>query len=323
MRKLRLQIPVLLFLLVFIVGTVPVSSLYARSNNNLFSKLFKSKATVAPVKLWTPFPEVSLCKYLGLTFEEYCNTAGKASCCEIVPIADEIKFTAFSEIPSEYGIWDNRKINPYEISLVNMKDTIAIDVSKYAAPSVKHVTSNFGFRKWKFHYGIDLKVHRGDTVKCAFDGVVRITRYDRRGYGYFMVVRHSNGLETLYGHLARFIAGEGDTLKAGDPIGLGGNTGRSTGYHLHFEVRYLGNPINPNDIIDFNTHTVKNKVLLLTAQTFEYRKEVDKIRYWTIRSGDTLSWISIKTGVPISKLCALNGLTRKSILRVGRRIRYT
>lgn len=323
MRKLRLQIPVLLFLLVFIVGAVPVSSLYARSNNNLFSKLFKSKATAAPVKLWAPFPEVSLCEYFGLTFEEYSNTAGKASCCEIVPIADEIKFTAFSEIPSEYGIWDNRKINPYEISLVNMKDTIAIDVSKYAAPSVKHVTSNFGFRKWKFHYGIDLKVHRGDTVKCAFDGVVRITRYDRRGYGYFMVVRHSNGLETLYGHLARFIAGEGDTLKAGDPIGLGGNTGRSTGYHLHFEVRYLGNPINPNDIIDFKTHTVKNKVLLLTAQTFEYRKEVDKIRYWTIRSGDTLSWISIKTGVPISKLCALNGLTRKSILRVGRRIRYT
>ena len=204
-----------------------------------------------------------------------------------------------------------------------MKDTIMIDVSGYHAPSLKHVTSNFGFRKWRHHYGIDLKVHRGDTVKCAFDGVVSVTRYDRRGYGYFTIVRHNNGLETIYGHMSKFLAQVGDTLRAGDAVGMGGNTGRSTGYHLHFELRYLGNPINPNDIIDFESHSAKNRVLVLTAQNFEYKKEIDKIRYWTVRSGDTLGRISQRTGVSISKLCALNGITRKTILRIGRRIRYT
>lgn len=241
---------------------------------------------------------------------------------DITPIADEILFTGFSELPEEYDIW-NSSINPYNVSLVGMKDTIMIDVSKYVAPSVKHVTSNFGFRKWRHHNGIDLKVHKGDTVKCAFDGVVRVTRYDRRGYGYFTIVRHNNGLETIYGHMQRFIAHVGDTLKAGDPIGMGGNTGRSTGYHLHFELRYLGNPINPNDIIDFERHTAKNRVFVLTAQNFEYKKEIDKIRYWTVKSGDTLGRISQRTGVSISKLCSLNGITRKTILRIGRRIRYT
>lgn len=240
----------------------------------------------------------------------------------ITPIADEILFTGFSELPEEYDIW-NSSINPYNVSLVGMKDTIMIDVSKYCPPSVKHVTSNFGFRKWRHHNGIDLKVHRGDTVKCAFDGVVRVTRYDRRGYGYFTIVRHNNGLETIYGHMQRFLAHVGDTLKAGDPVGMGGNTGRSTGYHLHFELRYLGNPINPNDIIDFETHSAKNRVFILTAQNFEYKKEIDKIRYWTVKSGDTLGRISQRTGVSISKLCSLNGITRKTILRIGRRIRYT
>ena len=240
----------------------------------------------------------------------------------ITPIADEILFTGFSELPEEYDIW-NSSINPYNVSLVGMKDTILIDVSKYVAPSVKHVTSNFGFRKWRHHNGIDLKVHRGDTVKCAFDGVVRVTRYDRRGYGYFTIVRHNNGLETIYGHMQRFLAHVGDTLKAGDPVGMGGNTGRSTGYHLHFELRYLGNPINPNDIIDFEKHTAKNRVFVLTAQNFEYKREIDKIRYWTVKSGDTLGRISQRTGVSISKLCSLNGITRKTILRIGRRIRYT
>ncbi len=329
MRKTRNHIPALVFLLVFLAGVMPVSSSYAKvnlksiKNNKVFSKMFRQKIDIPAVKAYEPVPEFSICKQLGLTYEAYSQSAGKASCGEIIPIADEIKFTAFSDMPSEYDIWDNKKINPYDRNLTYMKDTIKIDVSSYVAPSAKHVTSNFGFRKWKYHYGIDLKVHRGDTVRCAFDGVVRITRYDRRGYGYYMVVRHSNGLETLYGHLSRFIAGEGDVLKAGDPIGLGGSTGRSTGYHLHLEFRYLGNPINPNDIVDFNTHTVKNNVLILTSKTFAYKKEIDKRRYWTVRSGDTLGRIAMKTGVSVSRLCALNGIKRDTILRIGRRIRYT
>lgn len=240
----------------------------------------------------------------------------------ITPIWQERKFANFTELPHEYDIW-NSDINPYNVSMVDTEDTIFIDVSSYIAPSQKYVTSEFGFRKWRHHNGIDLKVHRGDTVRCAFDGIVRITRYDRHGYGYFTVVRHSNGLETLYGHMSKFIAAVGDTLKAGDPIGLGGSTGRSTGYHLHLEFRYLGTPINPNDIVDFSTHKVKNSVLMLTASNFDYIKEIEKIRYWTVRPGDTLSHIAYRTGVSISKLCALNGIKRNAILRIGKRIRYT
>ncbi len=241
---------------------------------------------------------------------------------QIVPISDYLRSIEFTEMPEEYDIWSDTKINPYQVSLVDMKDTVKIDLSGYTPPSLKYVTSDFGFRKWRFHYGIDLKVHKGDTVFNAFDGVVRITKR-ARDYGYYVLVRHTNGLETLYAHLSKITVRPGDTLKSGVPVGMGGSTGRSTGYHLHFEIRYLGNPINPNDIIDFEKSCVKNQILALNSQHFEYKKEIDKIRFWTIRSGDTLGRISQRTGVSISKLCALNGIKRTTILRIGRRIRYT
>jgi hypothetical protein len=282
--------------------------------------LGKKVKVLEPVKVCDPLTEISYADFAGLNYESLHR-----KCCldEIIPIADEIIYAGFSDMPDEYDIWDNVKLNPYNVSLVDMKDTVRIDVSRYFTPSPKYVTSNFGFRKWRHHNGIDLKVHKGDTVRCAFDGVVRITRYERRGYGYYTVIRHDNGFETIYGHLAKFLAKQGDTLKAGDPVGMGGSTGRSTGYHLHFEIRYLGNPINPNDIIDFESHSIRNRVFTLTAENFKYKKEIDKIRYWTVRKGDTLGRISQRTGVSVSKLCSLNGITRKTILRIGRRIRYT
>ena len=240
----------------------------------------------------------------------------------IIPISDYLRLIDFSEMPEEYDIWSDTKINPYQVNLVDMKDTVKIDMSTFYTPVKSYVTSNFGFRRWRHHYGIDLKVHRGDSVYNAFDGVVRITKR-ARDYGYYVLVRHFNGLETLYAHLNKITVRPGDTLKAGIPVGLGGNTGRSTGYHLHFEVRYLGNPINPNDIIDFKSFTLKNQILVLNAQHFEYKKEIDKIRFWIVRSGDTLGRISQRTGISIAKLCSMNGIKRTSILRIGQRIRYT
>ena len=341
MHNLNRKVTTLLLLLIFMTGGVSLSPAYGSGDwgfKNLSGKkiaknvkefftnidlssigIGKKVKVLEPMKVCEPLTEISYVKYADLTYESLHKNYNT----EIVPIADEILYSGFSDMPDEYDIWDNVKLNPYNVSLVDMTDTVRIDVSRYFTPSPKHVTSNFGFRKWRHHNGIDLKVHKGDTVKCAFDGVVRITRYDRRGYGYYSVVRHSNGLETIYGHLAKFIAKQGDTLRAGDAVGMGGSTGRSTGYHLHFEIRYLGNPINPNDIIDFETHTTKNRVFTLTAQNFEYKKEIDKIRYWTVRKGDTLGRISQRTGVSISKLCSLNGITRKTVLRIGRRIRYT
>ncbi|MFA7180376.1 MAG: peptidoglycan DD-metalloendopeptidase family protein [Bacteroidales bacterium] len=239
----------------------------------------------------------------------------------ITPIYDYLRSIDYTQ-PEEYDIWSDSRINPYQVNLTDMKDTVKIDLSGYVPPSAKHVTSDFGFRKWRHHYGIDLKVHRGDTVWNAFDGVVRITKR-ARDYGNYVVIRHFNGLETLYAHLNKITVNTGDTLKAGNPVGMGGNTGRSTGYHLHFEIRYLGNPVNPNDLINFQDHTVKNSILLLNSKHFEYKKEIDKIRFWTVRSGDSLSRISYRTGIPIAKLCSLNGIKRNSILRIGQRIRYT
>jgi murein DD-endopeptidase MepM/ murein hydrolase activator NlpD len=241
---------------------------------------------------------------------------------EIVPISDYLRAIDFTEMPEEYDIWSDTKINPYQVSLVDMKDTVKIDLSSFYSPVKSYVTSNFGFRKWRYHYGIDLKVHRGDSVYNAFDGVVRITKR-ARDYGYYVLIRHFNGLETLYAHLNKITVKPGDTLIAGKSVGLGGNTGRSTGYHLHFELRYLGNPINPNDIIDFERFELKNQILALNANHFEYKKEIDKIRFWTVRKGDTLGRISIRTGISITKLCSLNRIKRTSILRIGQRIRYT
>lgn len=237
-------------------------------------------------------------------------------------IFDFMRNVEFSDMPEEYDVWSDTKVNPYQVDLVNMKDTVLIDLSTFSHPGSRHVTSDFGFRKWRHHYGIDLKVDKGDSVYCAFDGVVRITKR-ARDYGYYVLVRHMNGLETLYAHLSRILVNPGDSLKSGGLLGLGGSTGRSTGNHLHFETRYLGNPINPNDLIDFSKYEVKNNILLLNAKHFEYKKEIAKIRYWTIRKGDTLGRIAMRTGVSVSKLCSLNGIRKTSLLRIGRRLRYT
>ena len=282
-------------------------------------KIFSTNKEPQTIELdYSRFQPTTWQQNTGLTIEKILFNPNP----EIIPISEDHQSSDFSDLPDEYEIWSNTSINPYGISLVGMKDTIKIDVSGYCTPSPKHVTSNWGFRKWKFHYGIDLKVHRGDTVKCAWDGTVRITRRDR-GYGYFVVVRHDNGLETLYAHLNKILVKNDQKIKAGQAVGMGGNTGRSTGYHLHLEFRYLGNPINPNDIVNFETHQLHKPVLVINSQTFAYKQEIDKIRYWTVKKGDTLGRIAYRTGVSVSKLCALNGITKNTVLRIGRKIRYT
>ena len=283
-----------------------------------FKKIFTKGNTELSGPDYSKYPPITCNNLSGRTLESLFFEIPD----QIPEILDDVKFTDFSELPQEYDIWSNTSINPYNVSLVGMKDTVKIDISGYFPPSVKHITSDWGFRKWKYHYGIDLKVHRGDTVKCAFDGTVRITRRDR-GYGYFVVVRHDNGLETLYGHLNKILVKNNQKVKAGEAVGMGGNTGRSTGYHLHLEFRYLGNPVNPHDIVDFTSHTAKSPVLVITSQTFAYRAEIDKIRYWTVKKGDTLGRIAYRTGVSVSKLCALNGIKKTTVLRIGRKIRYT
>ncbi|MCF0204853.1 MAG: M23 family metallopeptidase, partial [Muribaculaceae bacterium] len=122
------------------------------------------------------------------------------------------------------------------------------------------VTSNFGWRPrfGRMHRGIDLGLHMGDTIRAAFDGKVRLTKFERGGYGFYVIIRHDNGLETVYGHLSRFLVRPDQTVKAGTPIALGGSSGRSTGPHLHFETRFMGMAINPSTIFDFEEKEIVN-----------------------------------------------------------------
>jgi LysM repeat protein len=149
-----------------------------------------------------------------------------------------------------------------------------VDLRGFCMPTTSRVvTSNFGPRWRRQHAGIDVKVYIGDTIRAAFDGKVRITKYDRRGYGYFVVIRHPNGLETLYGHLSKIIAKEDMVVKAGDIIGLGGNTGRSTGSHLHFETRLLGQAINPAFMFDFEKQDVTSDFYVCNNKAMTRGKE--------------------------------------------------
>ena len=157
--------------------------------------------------------------------------------------------------------WENRWVDPFRgAAKVNFPDSFAIDCSSFVYPiaidSMARITSKYGPRRRRMHNGLDIKVYIGDTIRAAFSGKVRMVKYERRGYGKYVVIRHENGLETVYGHLSKQIVDENQYVEAGEPIGLGGNTGRSTGSHLHFETRFLGQAINPALLFDFEKQDI-------------------------------------------------------------------
>ncbi len=161
------------------------------------------------------------------------------------------------EMGDLYSSWNTESVHCYANS--QLPEKFRIDLRGFAMPTPSRiVTSNFGYRPafGRNHKGIDVKVYIGDTIVSAFDGKVRIVKYDRGGYGKYIVIRHNNGLETIYGHLSKQIVKVGDVVRAGEPIGLGGNTGLSTGSHLHFETRLLGEAINPALLFDFANQDV-------------------------------------------------------------------
>ncbi|MGC8802316.1 MAG: peptidoglycan DD-metalloendopeptidase family protein [Bacteroidales bacterium] len=235
--------------------------------------------------------------------------------------------TVFMGVDTLY--WDYKMINSGRFDSKSMTDTIRIPLTdtslnglRYCHPFKNYVTSNFGQRRFIFHYGVDIKLYRGDPVCAAFDGVVRLTKYDRRGFGNVVVIRHPYGLETIYGHLSKVLVVPMQKVKAGDIIGLGGNSGRSTGSHLHFEIRYRGEPFDPNCFIDFNEYRLKTDTLVLTRKNFEYLIELRKAKYCTIRKGDTLYKIARRYNTTVAHLCKLNNISRHTILRPGRKLRY-
>lgn len=246
--------------------------------------------------------------------------------------------------------WDSRRVNAY--TGVEVPQTRVIDVSNFSMPHPGYITSPYGYRRRfrRMHKGIDLKAHIGDTIRAAFDGKVRLKNFDRRGYGNYIIIRHENELETVYGHLSAFLVDEDTYVKAGDPIALAGNTGRSTGPHLHLETRFMGYPINPAAIFDFANQTVHTDTYTFDKDTYqearnfdpnantEYAKQYQaeyqknhpnqdtrrssgKVSTYTVRKGDSLSKIASRTGVSVKQLCRLNGLKTTSKIMPGQRLK--
>jgi len=247
----------------------------------------------------------------------------------VVEVAEQLNVdSVWITIAEYYAIWDSRTVNPYKIDGAKFSDTLNMTLYdslagfNWSMPLTGcNITSEFGMRHSRWHYGTDLKLQIGDPVLACFDGIVRIAQYDRGGYGNYIMLRHYNGLETLYGHLSARNVEVGQLVKAGQMIGLGGNTGRSTGPHLHFEVRYEGNAIDPEEVYNFETNALHNKIFTLTPAHFHYLKVARQIFYHKIRSGDTLGGISRKYRVSISTICRLNGISTRTTLRIGKRLR--
>lgn len=244
---------------------------------------------------------------------------------------EELEAMEDLEFPADelYGEWSNDWVDPFRGKKIDMPDSCRIDCSTFVLPldTMTYVTSKYGPRRRRMHRGIDLKVQKGDTIRAAFSGKIRIRNFERRGYGYYLVVRHPNGLETVYGHLSKFLVERDEIVKAGQPIGLGGNTGRSTGSHLHFETRFLGQAINPAEIIDFENSVPRQDIFVFRNVKINGRKSNiytssnNQMVYHRVKSGDTLGKIARMYGMTVNELCRLNGLKSTSTLRIGQSIR--
>ena len=229
-----------------------------------------------------------------------------------------------------YPSWNNEFVQAYGNAIV--PESYTFDLKGFCMPTEHtRITDVFGYRprRRRAHYGLDIKVYVGDTIRAAFDGKVRIVKNQgRRGYGKYVVIRHDNGLETVYGHLSKQLVEENQLVKAGEVIGLGGNTGRSTGSHLHFETRFLGIAINPIYMFDFpkqdivaDTYTFRKTKGVKRAGSHDTQVADGTIRYHKVKSGDTLSRIAKLRGVSVSTLCKLNRIKPTTTLRIGQVLR--
>lgn len=243
-----------------------------------------------------------------------------------------------------YEEWENT----YAHRATELPDSFRIDLRGFCMPTTSRVlTSNFGPRWRRMHKGLDIKVYIGDTIRAAFDGKVRIVKYERAGYGKYIVIRHYNGLETIYGHLSKQLVEEDQEVKAGDVIGLGGNTGRSTGSHLHFETRLCGVALNPAIMFDFKNQDVVSDFYTFHRSTYEREGVVanrirgvngkggnastsdyatvapaSSSRYHKVKSGENLSVIAKKHGTTVDALCKLNHINKSMRLMPGQILKY-
>ena len=266
-----------------------------------------------------------------------------------------ISFKEESESPASelYANWDNK----YAHRATELPENYRIDLRHFCMPTTSRViTSNFGSRWGRQHKGLDIKVYIGDSIRAAFSGKVRIVRYEGGGYGKYIVIRHNNGLETIYGHLSKQLVEENQEVRAGEVIGLGGNTGRSTGSHLHFETRLCGVALNPALMFDFREQDVTGDFYAFNRESYDKESAnatrlrgkhdgstmasdnsdtdfatnnrttsglSDQVQYHKVAKGETLESIARKRGVSIDEICRLNHITRSMRLRPGQILRYS
>lgn len=245
-----------------------------------------------------------------------------------------------------YSSWDTTVIHPYSFAESFKQDSAIVHLTEptdcgFVLPFNGNVTSEFGWRKRRPHYGTDIDLETGDTVMAAFDGMVRIAKLNR-SYGNVVIIRHKNGLETVYAHLSKILVEAGQMLEAGQIIGLGGNTGHSFGAHLHFEMRYLGQAIDAEDFIDFATGTLKKNECLITKADVETKYDLralhsrqkkdlnlarvtgSKSKYGktiTVKKGDTLGRIAQRNHTTIKAICKKNGIKQTKVLRLGQKLK--
>ena len=254
-----------------------------------------------------------------------------------IDVLDETVFTSD---------WDTTKIQVYKTELKDLPISMVIDLvdslKSYHYPHKGRVTSKYGPRRRRIHQGTDIDLETGEPIYATFDGRVRITTYVRYGYGNLVVIRHDNGLETYYAHLSEINVKPNQWVTAGQVIGKGGNTGRSTGSHLHYEIRYKGQTFDPERLIDFTTGTLRRETFLLKKTYFspysrftqdfdeeiKSEEEDKKIaaeaaakKYHIVKRGDTLGRIAINNRTTVTKLCQLNGIKKTTVLQIGQRIR--
>ncbi|MBO5875276.1 MAG: peptidoglycan DD-metalloendopeptidase family protein [Alistipes sp.] len=243
--------------------------------------------------------------------------------------------------------WSSEVISPYrEVPLASLPVSVVIplvdSLKSYHYPYKGRIISRYGPRRNRNHNGVDIPLKEGEPIYATFDGRVRYSKDSKTGYGQLVIIRHDNGLETYMGHLSKRLVKEGDWVTAGQVIGEGGSTGRSTGPHLHFEARYYGQSFDPERLIDFNTGMLRRETFLLKRKFFDIYSRYDQNfddeianeeddkreaaelaarRYYKVRSGDTLSGIAVKYGTTVTRICQLNGINRNAILKVGKTLR--
>lgn len=242
--------------------------------------------------------------------------------------------------------WDTTKIQVYKTELKDLPISMVIDLvdslKSYHYPHKGRVTSKYGPRRRRVHQGTDIDLETGEPIYATFDGRVRITTYIKGGYGNMVIIRHDNGLETYYAHLSEINVKPNQWVTAGQVIGKGGNTGRSTGSHLHYEIRYKGQTFDPERLIDFTTGTLRRETFLLKRTYFspysrftqDFDEEIQSVeedkkiaaeaaarKYHIVKRGDTLGRIAINNHTTVTKLCQLNGIKKTTVLQIGQRIR--